>query len=569
MSVPRRAAEPEEALRASTSLLGRLREANVLGVVSSTEHGGAYEANDAFLDLIGYSRDDLAAGRISYRSITAPQWAGRDRNALEQMRRTGAFRPYDKEYVHRDGHRIPVLVGGAVIDWDPLRWVTFVVDLTVRQHAERQRAELLARERAARDEARSAGERLTFLMQAGALVAATRDRDELLGQVTQLVVPSLADCCMVFLPTSDGKLRVSALTHADPARTRKLAALREHPVPATGPLMSQRAYTTGTTQLVRDVAAELPSWATVDPGATEIVASVHPRSALATPLLVGQRTLGVMVMYRGRGRPRFASADAEVVEEIARRLAVGLANADTFAREHAIAETLQRAILPDTLPRIPGLDLAVRYLPATQGVNVGGDWYDAFPLPDGGVALATGDVAGHSIGSASVMGQVRSMLRAYAIDNPHPGSVLRRTNAALARLLPDTLASAVYAVLDLSTGHLSYANAGHPPPIVVTGTGRADYLDDITGTMLGASADTTFATGLRALSPGTGLLCYTDGLIEDRDRDLAEGLALLAGTLGLSAPFSAEQMCATAEASLLGAAHRADDVCLLAAQLTT
>jgi PAS domain S-box-containing protein len=559
------------ALRESTSLLGRLREANVLGVVSSTEQGGAYEANDAFLDLIGYSRDDLAAGRISYRSITAPQWAGRDRDALEQMRRTGAFRPYDKEYVHRDGHRVPVLVGGAVVDWNPLRWVTFVVDLTARQHAERERAELLARERAARDEARSAGERLAFLMQAGALVAATRDRDELLGQVTQLVVPSLADCCMVFLPTPGGKLRVSALTHADPAQTRKLAELREHPVPATGPLMSQRAYTTGTTQLVRHVAAELPSWATVDPDATEIVASVHPHSALATPLLAGQRTLGVMVMYRGAGRPRFASADAEVVEEIARRLAVGLANADTFAREHAIAETLQRAILPDTLPRIPGLDLAVRYLPATEGVNVGGDWYDAFPLPGGGVALVTGDVAGHSIGSASVMGQVRSMLRAYAIDNPNPGSVLRRTNAALARLLPDTLASAVYAVLDLGTGHLSYANAGHPPPIVVTGTGtgRADYLDDTTGTMLGASADTTFTTGLRSLSPGTGLLCYTDGLIEDRDRDLATGLALLAGTLRLSAPFSAEQMCATAEASLLGAAHRADDVCLLAAHLTT
>jgi len=557
----------EAALRESTSLLGRLREANVLGVVSSTEQG-AYEANDAFLDMIGYTHEDMAAGRISYQSITASQWAGRDRRALEQMRRTGAFQPYDKEYVHRAGHRVPVLVGGAVIDWNPLRWVTFVVDLTARQHAERERAELLARERAALAEARSAGERLTFLMHAGALVAATHDPDELLDQVTQLVVPSLADCCLVFLPAPDGKLRVSALTHADPARTRKLAALREHPVPTAGPLMSQRAYTTGTTQLVRDVAAELPSWATVDPDATEIVASAHPRSALATPLLVGQRTLGVMVMYRGHVRPRFADSDVEVVEEIARRLAVGLANADTFAREHAIAETLQRSILPGTLPRIRGLDLAVRYLPATQGANVGGDWYDAFPLDGGGIALVTGDVAGHSIGSASVMGQVRSMLRAYAIDNPDPGRVLRRTNTALARLLPDTLASVVYAVLDLDTGDLTYANAGHPPPILVTGTGQAEYLDDTAGIMLGACAETTFTTGVRHLSPGTGLLCYTDGLIEDRHRDLTKGLHLLAETLRLSAPFSAEQMCATVQASLLGAAHRADDVCLLAAQLT-
>jgi len=558
----------ETALRESTSLLGRLREANVLGVVSSTEQG-AYEANDAFLDIIGYTHDDMAAGRISYPSITAPEWAARDRRALEQLRRNGAFQPYDKEYVHRDGHRVPVLVGGAVIDWNPLRWVTFVVDLTARQHAERERAELLARERAARAEARSAGERLTFLMQAGALVAATHDREELLDQVAQLVVPSLADYCMVFLPTADGKLRVSAVSHADPALARRLAALRDHPVPTAGPLMSQTAYTTGATQLVRDVATELPSWATVDPDATEIEASVHPRSALATPLLVGQRTLGVMVLGRGHVRPRFAGSDTEVVEEIARRLAVGLANADTFAREHTIAETLQRSILPDTLPRIPGLDLAVRYLPATQGANVGGDWYDAFPLEGGGIALVTGDVAGHSIGSAPVMGQVRSMLRAYAIDNPDPGRVLRRTNAALARLLPDTLASVVYAVLDLGTGDLTYANAGHPPPILVTGAGQAEYLDDTTGIMLGACAAATFTTGFRRLAPGTGLLCYTDGLIEDRHRDLTKGLHLLAETLRLSAPFSAEQMCATVEASLLGAAHRADDVCLLAAQLTS
>jgi serine phosphatase RsbU (regulator of sigma subunit) len=160
------------------------------------------------------------------------------------------------------------------------------------------------------------------------------------------------------------------------------------------------------------------------------------------------------------------------------------------------------------------------------------------------------------------------MLRAYAIDCPEPGHVLRRTNAALSELLPDTLASVVYAVLDLGTGDLAYASAGHPPPLVVTGTGQASYLDDTGGIMLGACADATFATGFRRLSPGTGLLCYTDGLIEDRHRDLASGLALLAEALRLAAPSSAGQMCATAEASLLVGAHRADDVCLLAARLT-
>jgi PAS domain S-box-containing protein len=557
----------QTALRESTSLLGRLREANVLGVATYTD-SGVYEANDAFLDLIGYSQDDLADGPIARQTISAPEWAVRDRDAIEQLRRSGSFHPYDKEYLHRDGRRVPVLVGGAVIDWNPLRWVTFVVDLTARQRAEQERAELVARERAARAEAGAARERLTFLLRAGALVAAAHDQDELLEQVTRLVVPDLADYCVVFLPTEDGELRASALTHTDPDRARALAALREHPIPAIGPLITQRAYTTGTTQLASDLATELPAWEAAFPDLAHVAAQVQPRSALAAPLRAGQRTLGVMLFGSGHDRPRFASTDTDVVEEIARRLAQGLANASTFAREHVIAETLQRSILPDTLPRIPGLDLSVRYLPATEGADVGGDWYDAFGVKDGHVALVIGDVAGHNIGSASMMGQVRSMLRAYAIDNPDPGGVLRQTNTALAWLLPDTLASAVFAVLDLATGELVYANAGHPPPILLTGDGQAEYLDDADGIMLGALPDAEYTTGVRRLSAGAALLCYTDGLVESRNRDLSKSLTLLAETLRRTAPRSAGLLCATAQAALLGDAGRADDVCLLAARLT-
>ena len=557
----------QAALLESTSLLGRLREANVLGVGTYTEDG-MYEANDALLDLVGYSQDDLAEGPVTRQSITAPEWASRDGDAIDQLRRKGSFQPYEKEYVHRDGHRVPVLVGGAVIDRNPLRWVTFVVDLTARQRAERERAELVARERAARAEASGARERLTFLLRAGALVAAAHDQDELLEEVTRLVVPSLADYCVVFLPTEDGELRASALTHTNPDRAKALAALRENPIPATGPLLTQRAYTTGTTLLASDIAKEMQTWTAAFPDMADIAARLQPHSALAVPLRAGQQTLGVMLFGSASDRPQVASADTEVIEEIARRLAQGLANASTFAREHVIAETLQRSILPDTLPRIPGLDLSVRYLPATEGADVGGDWYDAFRVQDDHVALVIGDVAGHNIGSASMMGQVRSMLRAYAIDNPDPGGVLRQTNTALACLLPDTLASAVFAVLDLATGELVYANAGHPPPILLTGDGQTEYLEDADGIMLGALADAEFTTGIRRLSPGTALLCYTDGLVESRDRDLAKGLTLLAETLRRAAPRSAGRLCATAQETLLGDAARADDVCLLAARLT-
>jgi serine/threonine-protein kinase RsbW len=165
------------------------------------------------------------------------------------------------------------------------------------------------------------------------------------------------------------------------------------------------------------------------------------------------------------------------------------------------------------------------------------------------------------------MGQLRSMLRAYAIDDPDPAAALERTNAAVIRLLPDALATAVYAVLDPASGDLVYANAGHPPPILTSAAGRSEYLDDAPGTMLGALPGGRFSFGWRRLPAGARLLCYTDGLIEHRGRDLADGLAALAATLKDCHRGSAEDTCATVEAALIGAA-RQDDVCLLAARLT-
>ncbi len=455
--------------------------------------------------------------------------------------------------------------------WDdqgrPCRAYAIFTDLTEQRRTELEQAELRASTSAARAEADSAREGLAFLMRAGALVAATRDRDELLGQIVKLVVPTLADSCVVFLPTADGKLLASALGHAVPARAAQLAGLRDHPIAPACPLLSQRAYTSGTTQLSTNAAADMPAWARAEPDAMSIVKLMRPRSAISTPLLAGQAPLGVISLYRGAGRAAFTETDVSVVEELGRRLAVGLANTDTFAREHAIAETLQRALLPEALPQIPGLDLAVRYLPATEGATVGGDWYDAFPLAGGRVGLVIGDVSGHNIASASTMGQLRSLLRAYAIDNLSPGRALERTNAAVARLLPDALATVVYAVLDPATGDLAYANAGHPPPIVVTCAGEAEYLDDTVGTMLGACATASFTTGHRRLPPGASLLCYTDGLIEHRRHDIDEGFAALSETLRRSRPDSAEQTCATVQAALVGAATQ-DDICLLTARLT-
>jgi PAS domain S-box-containing protein len=551
------------ALREGTELMGRLREANVIGVVVNGEDH-VHDANDAFLDIIGYTRDDVEAGRISREGITAPEWHEADADAHRQLKHTGVFRPYEKEYVHRDGHRVPVLVGAAVVSNHPLRWVTYVVDLTARQRAEEERAVLLTRERIARAEADGAQERVAFLIQAGELVAAAQDRHELLQHAVQLVVHSLADFCLAFLPGPDGVLRAISIAHREPGGGVEFTDLRSEPVPVLGTGPVTAAFTTGTTHLVRGAAVQMAAHIEGAPPVRAIVARIGPGDVVVAPLVAGPDALGVLAVGRGADHPGFADTDIAVLEELARQTAVGLVNAAASARDHTVAETLQRSVLPDSLPRIPGLDLAVRYLPGTAGVDVGGDWYDAFPLDGGRVGLVIGDVVGHNVASASVMGQMRQLLRAYAVDTMHPADVLQRTARAQARLLPDALATVVYALLDPATGELSYANAGHPPPVWASASGQTGYLDDASGVMLGVPGEAEFTVGCRVLDPGTSLLFYTDGLIEDRGRDITEGLSALAGVVGQVSSLSAEKTCATVQAALLGETPRADDVCLLA-----
>ena len=557
--------QAETRLRRSAELMSRLRDANVLGVVVNGEDH-VHEANDAFLAVIGYSRDDLAAGRISGRAITAPEWVARDLEARQQLLHTGAFRPYEKEYVHRDGHRVPVLVGGAVLSHHPHRWVTYVVDLSARQRAEQERVTLLTRERAARAEAQSTREQLDFLLRAGDFVAAARDQHELLRHASRLVVHSMADFCIGFLPTGDGELHFTSAAYRGPSHQVLFANLGARRAPAAAGRMARAVYAGSASHLlaaVTDLLAEdLPA------PLREILTQVNPANILFCPLLAGGRALGVLGVARTAGRPDFAATDIAVVEELARQVGTGLANAAMFARDHTVAATLQRSVLPPALPDIDGLDLAVRYLPGTEGVDVGGDWYDAFPLPGNRVGLVIGDVVGHNIIAASVMGQLRNMLRVYATDYVDPPDVLRRTAVTLARLLPEALATVVYAVLDPVTGELRYANAGHPPPVCSTGSGIVQYLDDAPGVMLGAPSGAAFPGGHRKLSPGSSVLFYTDGLIEDRRRDITEGFRTLASAMRRASFQTAAQTCAAAQAALLTGDRRADDVCLLAARLT-
>jgi PAS domain S-box-containing protein len=232
-------------------------------------------------------------------------------------------------------------------------------------------------------------------------------------------------------------------------------------------------------------------------------------------------------------------------------------------REHRIAETLQRSLLPEELPVIPGITLAVRYLPATTGMEVGGDWYDVVPLPNGHVALAIGDVAGHGLRAAATMGQVRMGLRAYALEEHSPVQVMRRIRELVQRLIPSEMATLLYLVFDPDSGSIAFSNAGHLPPLLIPPDGQASYLEEGLAPPLGASPHPDYDVEAEAeVAPGSTLLLFTDGLVERRGVSLRDGLDRLRDEAHAAGP-DLEGMCDHILASLLES-EVSDDVALLA-----
>ncbi len=569
---------PEELAEELTAVKDRYRalfETLPFGVIRYSADGLILEANPAAGQIMGMPPADMLTW-----PLPAAAHAGREDGSelaagelpLEVALRTGAVIADQMIGIPDPRTGEPRWLKVTAVPYQPdeagqpRRGYVIFRDVT-EQHrldeALREQAEAAARERTARTETQLAQDRLGFLIRAGQLVSAATDREELLSRATALAVPGLADLCVTFLPGDGGMLRATSVAYRDPDGEVIVTDLRDFLIPRVGPLLAQAAWEAGRT-IVKE------SWRAKRTGfgspLQEITDQVDPRSVLAVPLMAGERPLGVITLGRAAGRPGFAeSSDVPVAEELGRQLAIGLANADRSAWDRTVAQALQRAVLPDSLPRIPGLDLAARYLPSTVGLEVGGDWYDVFALGDGRVGLAVGDVVGHNVAAASVMGQVRNLLRGYAVDKGDPAAVLAATDAAMGLLLPDALATAVYAVLDPASGELSYASAGHPPPVSVTPAGEVSYLDDGPDAMLGLGAG--FTTRYRRLVPGSTLLLYTDGLIEDRRRDLGEGLARLADVMRGGAFRTAERTCVAVRTFMVGTEPRADDLCMIAVRL--
>ncbi|MGW2993867.1 SpoIIE family protein phosphatase [Streptomyces sp. NPDC001193] len=307
----------------------------------------------------------------------------------------------------------------------------------------------------------------------------------------------------------------------------------------------------------------------------ELLGSEHPvprgQRAILAPLRGRRRVIGSAVFLRSPERPAFEQNDLLVAAQLATHTALGIDKAVLYGREAYIADELQRTMLPDSLPQPTGVRLASRYLPAAETARVGGDWYDAIPLPGSRVALVVGDVMGHSMTSAAIMGQLRTTAQTLAQLDLPPAEVLHHLDEQAQRLGSDRMATCLYAVYDPVSHRITIANAGHPPPVLLHLGGRAEVLRVPPGAPIGVGGVDFEAVELDAPA-GATLLLYTDGLVESRLRDvwtgieqLRERLATTAQLTGLDHPPPLEALCDDV-LDMLGPGDRDDDIALLAAR---
>ncbi|MFD8708550.1 SpoIIE family protein phosphatase [Kitasatospora sp. NPDC059648] len=375
-------------------------------------------------------------------------------------------------------------------------------------------------------------ERLALLAETTTQLTSTFDVDEALRRLVALVVPRLADWAVIDLIAEHDEVWrttvVQAHGHALVQRDDLQGPMP--PIPEDSPMPLSRA--------LRGVASTLAGPENYQ-GAPDSGIAVEQRrlfettgihSAAIAPLRGTREVLGALTLGRARKPGAFTVADLPLVEDIARRAGVALDNARLYQRQRKVAETMQNHLLPQ-MPQVPGLQMTVRYLPAPDASRVGGDWYDAFTLSDGATALAIGDVLGHDLEAAAGMAQLRNMLRALAWSQQQsPSQIVERLDEVIMPITDVSMATLVLARIirrDDGQWQLTWTNAGHPPPLVISRDGLAEYLTEGHGLLLGTGVRRPRPDATVLLPPGSTLLLYTDGLIETRGRTLDDGLGRL------------------------------------------
>ncbi|MFE9836512.1 SpoIIE family protein phosphatase [Streptomyces sp. NPDC005551] len=385
---------------------------------------------------------------------------------------------------------------------------------------------------------------------AAALATAGTVRDVSHAVVTALRKPLQAD--RIALAELEGDRLV--VTVLDPPEPDAWPGLWRTEWRSEWPDAPVRAMPTLAAALTEGRAAIWPATTALEPALSD----VGPGGLAVLPLAAGGRVGGVCLI--GWDDPHeFGPDERALLTAAAGLTGQALMRAHAFDAEHELVGMLQRTLLPRRLPRLPGAVAIARYLPTTAGLEVGGDWYDVIPLPDNHVALVIGDVQGHNAGAATLMGQMRTALRAYAVEGHPPDVVVSLANRLLVDMETDLFATCCYVDVDMEEGSAWFVRAGHLPPVLRHPDGRTEIAESEGGPPLGVVRQADFPMSPLRLTPGTVVALTTDGLVESAELDIEDGLARMAGQLADCDPAHLGLVADT----LLTDANRSDDVALL------
>jgi serine phosphatase RsbU (regulator of sigma subunit) len=434
------------------------------------------------------------------------------------------------------------------------------------------RTDALSRLQEAESRSDRALERLRLLNDVGADLTATLDVDEALTRLAHRMVPVLGDLVSVDLRDEDDNVGVRGvvITAADPERATAMRSAEQVLPRRHNPGSAVHRVLRGEPLVRVEVLPGYLAGVAVDDAQLATYEAIDMRFATVVPLQARGRVFGVLSLIRtGPDARRYTEEEEQLALEIGRRAGLIVDNAAQYNAQRTVAEGLQRSLLPE-LPSPPGLRLGAVYEPSSTAAKVGGDWYDAFPLPDGSLGLVIGDVMGHDIAAAAAMGQLRSVLRTCAVDGDEPALVLDRLDRLVTTFAMADLATVVYArVTRMPDGsaQLAWSNAGHPPPLLLAPGQPARYLTGGASTMIGVEVGAPRVPSFEVLPAGATLLMYTDGLVERRDADLDVGLERVRATAEelLALVSGPEELCS----QLIGAVRRgsSDDVAVVALTL--
>jgi PAS domain S-box-containing protein len=536
--------------RAGEARVARVLEAMPAGFYSLDHDWRFTHVNAEAERLLGRSREDLL-GEVLWEAFPAAVNSVFE-DGYRSAVRTGESVSFDAHY--------PAPLHGwyEVRAWpSPDGLSVYFIEVTNRRRMQEQ--------------AERSAQRLAILARVSAELAGTLDVEAATARLPRLVVPALADFCVVTVMESDGHPRDVGSWHVDPTQRAVLeryAEVRLDAMPVTAPVA--RALHTGTAATFsgEDVLALLP-----EGPARHLLALLGPSTEVALPLRARGRTVGLLTLFYAHGHAP-TDDDVATAQDVADRAGLALDNARLYAQQQQLAEGLQRSLLTDP-PEPDHAEIAVRYLPAAEAARVGGDWYDAFLQPSGTTMLVIGDVVGHDTEAAAAMGQIRALLRGIATySDAGPVEVLRGLDASMTTLQMRTLATSAVARFeqtdderDRGVTRMRWANAGHLPPLVINPDGSVAELANWTGDLLlGVDATAQRHESVVTLDRGATVLLYTDGLIERRDADLDAGMLRLRETLMDLADRPLEELLDEALERLVHGRPE-DDVALVAVRL--